>query len=340
MYTSLVRHASDDVRVFVLCFDTDVYRILGKLALPGVVPVAVSDFEAGDDVLTATRANRSQVEYYFTCTPSLLLYVFDQNPDVDQLVYIDSDLFFYSSLVPLFEEIGEAPIAVIPHRYSPGWTKYSDRGRFNVAFLTFRRCDEALACLVWWRDRCIEWCYDRCEDGRFGDQKYLDEWPERFPSTHVVENIGANLAPWNVENYRISRRDGRVFVDGVPLLFYHFEGYSQASANLINSRFVLDGRRLNTRTVKLIHIPYVNEMIRCRDMLARCDTDCRWNAGSTRNEINSAEESLSLFYSVRCVLEGDYIGHFLGHSWYFDSDLMRNLFKLYDSCCHRGSCRI
>ena len=334
MYTSLVRHASDDVRIFVLGFDADVQQILEELALPGIVPVALSDFESGDDALMAARANRSQVEYYFTCTPSLLLYVFDQYPDIDQLIYIDADLFFYSSTAPLLDEIGESPIAVIPHRYSPAWEKYSDRGRFNVAFLTFRKCDEAFACLAWWRERCLEWCYDRCEEGRFGDQGYLDWWPELFPSTQIVDHIGADVAPWNIENYGVELRNSLVTVDGVPLVFYHFEGYRQVSPSLINSRFIVNGRRLSRRAVKLIHIPYIDELIRCREMLAKCNTDDRWNAGSTRSEIDSTEESLALFYSIRSVLEGKYIGRFLGRSWYFDSVLMRSLFKLYDSCCH------
>src|SRR5439155_5798473 len=79
-----------------------------------------------------------------------------------------------------------------------------------------------LEALQWWHDRCIEWCYYRVEDGKLGDQKYLDDWPERFRRVHVLEHVGGGLAPWNVSRYRLQERDGRVLVDDVPLVFYHF----------------------------------------------------------------------------------------------------------------------
>jgi hypothetical protein len=54
----------------------------------------------------------------------------------------------------------------------------------------------------WWEDRCIEWCYARHEDGKFGDQKYLDDWPLRFESdVHVMTDKELLLAPWNATRY-------------------------------------------------------------------------------------------------------------------------------------------
>ena len=32
-----------------------------------------------------------------------------------------------------------------------------------------------LKALKWWRDRCLEWCYARIEDGKFGDQFYIED---------------------------------------------------------------------------------------------------------------------------------------------------------------------
>ena len=68
----------------------------------------------------------------------------------------------------------------------------------------FRPRDErGIAALRWWHDRCVEWCYQRFEDGKFGDQKYLDDWPDRFAGVHVVDHPGVGLAPWNVSRHEL-----------------------------------------------------------------------------------------------------------------------------------------
>jgi hypothetical protein len=88
--------------------------------------------------------------------------------------------------------------------------------------MVFRRDARGTEALEWWHDRCIEWCYYRLEDGKLGDQKYLDDWPERFAGVHVLAHMGGGLAPWNATQYAITERGGRVFVDADPLVFFHY----------------------------------------------------------------------------------------------------------------------
>src|SRR5207237_5145326 len=100
-------------------------------------------------------------------------------------------------------------------------------GIYTVGWVSFRRDADGLACLRWWRERCLEWCRDRHEDGRFADQKYLDDWPTRFEGVRVLQHKGANLAPWNLSNVTVQIREGRIQADEEPLLFFHFHGLKQ-----------------------------------------------------------------------------------------------------------------
>lgn len=218
-----------EFRLWVLCLDEQCAEALHKLALPHIRIVPLSDIENGDTALLAAKAERTRIEYIFTLTPSWPLYILNHHPEVECITYLDADLSFFADPAPLFEELGAGSIAIIAHRFSPQLKERENAGIYNVGWLTFKRDDNGLACLQWWRDRCLEWCRHVIEDGKYADQKYLDDWPTRFAGVVVLQHKGANLAPWNVGNYQLSldrgpKNQSQVLVDGEPLLFYHFQG--------------------------------------------------------------------------------------------------------------------
>src|SRR5215470_11380158 len=227
LYHSLRKHCPA-FKLWVLCMDHVTYQLLEKLGLPGLHPIALEDFERDDKPLQDAKQTRSRIEYYFTCTPSLPLFVLKSWPNVDLITYLDADLFFFSSPIPLFEELGSGSIAIIRHRFAPHLRRHeATDGIYNVSWVSFRRDKHGLACLHWWRERCIEWCYDRNENGRFADQKYLDDSPSRFQNVVVLEHKGADLALWNVDNHRLRFADDTVMVADQPLVFFHFHGLRQ-----------------------------------------------------------------------------------------------------------------
>lgn len=222
LYESLRRHEpGSSLRVF--CMDARTKGVLDGLDLPDLVPIALEELEAHDAELRAVKDDRTPVEYCWTATPSVALYCLEREAEIDLITYLDADVYFFSSAQPLFDEMGDDAVMIVPHRYAPELAHLEETsGIYNVELVSFRRDEDGLEALRWWRDRCIEWCYYRVEDGKLGDQKYLDDWPERFRRMHVLEHVGGGLAPWNVNRYRLSGRDGRVLVDDLPLVFYHF----------------------------------------------------------------------------------------------------------------------
>jgi SAM-dependent methyltransferase len=222
LYRSLERTGAD-FRLHVFCMDAKTEEMLRRLELPGMTVVPLQELERHDSQLLGVKGDRTQVEYCWTATPAVCLYVLETNPALAEITYVDADLMFFSDPEVLFDEMGGNATMIVPHRYAPEhlW-KEPESGIFNVEWLTFRRDEDGLEALQWWHDRCIEWCYFRVEDGKMGDQKYLDDWPERFRRVHVLANPGGGLAPWNVTNHQLGEKDGRIVVDGFPLVFYHY----------------------------------------------------------------------------------------------------------------------
>jgi hypothetical protein len=256
LYRSLLRHAGD-FHLWIICFDDRAYQLLSQLNLEKVTLVSLSQFE--DEELLRIKSQRSQAEYYWTCTPSTGLYVLKTEPQVDAITYLDADLMFFSSPEPIFAEAGNASIIITEHRYLPELSHYSAVfGTYNVQFMTFRRDAEGLRALNWWRDRCIEWCFDRVEDDKFGDQKYLDGWPERFKGVHIVQHLGAGLAPWNAVPGSLRKIEGKIFVENAPLIFYHFHSFKIYHFNIV---FLHKYPTLNLEVRDLIYPIYFQEMI-------------------------------------------------------------------------------
>jgi hypothetical protein len=224
MWRSLKAQHADAV-LHVLCLSEACIEILRGLRLTDVHLHGLDELEGSDPELLLARANRSLVEYYFTLTPCFPLRLLKTSPGITRLTYVDADLYFFASPQPILDEVAGSSIGLIEHRFPDDLAHLASYGRFNVGWLTFRTDETALACLESWRRQCIEWCYDRLEDDRFAEQKYLDDWPTRFPNVRIIQHPGANVAPWNLNRFKLSVEDGAVRVDGHALIFLHAHGY-------------------------------------------------------------------------------------------------------------------
>jgi hypothetical protein len=127
---------------------------------------------------------------------------------VPECTYIDADLSFFSDPTVLISEMLEngKNVLISEHRFSllPKLYEQGRSGRFCVQFMTFTNQNSSLKVLEEWRRQCIDWCYAKHEDGKFGDQKYLDVWPEKYENVHILQHNGGGLAPWNIRNYKIT----------------------------------------------------------------------------------------------------------------------------------------
>ncbi len=259
LYSSL-EQTGIDFHLYVYAFDNLAFQTLQKLQLPKATIISLEDFE--DAELLRVKSERSIAEYCWTCTPSIILYSIEQF-GLSMCTYIDSDLYFFSSPAPLFDEFGDDSILLVEHRYPAGREKDLLYGKYCVQFNSFRNDAQGMRALRWWRDQCIRWCSIVPESGKFGDQKYLDDWPERFAGVHELKHLGGGVAPWNVIQYKFFEKNGKVYgqerqTENVfPLIFYHFHRtamYNIAGGLRIKSAYLEVNQSTDLQT--LVYHPY------------------------------------------------------------------------------------
>ena len=282
----------------MLCLDDAAYDRLVELNPEQLVPIRLGDFEANDDALRTAKGNRSLVEYYFTCTPSLPLFVLRQRPELSAVFYVDSDFFFFADDQSLREELSQGSVLIVEHRYPSQWRSHERFGKFNVGVLGFRNNAEGRSCLEDWRAQCLEWCHDRVEDGKFADQKYLDAWPHLYRGVVVSSHPGINLAPWNKGNYRLSEVKGRPCVDGFPVVCFHFHGVKFAGGKLIQPQAMDYGTKLDASWFNWIYRPYLERLIAAeKQYSADASGDIRYRGSASAFDALTRQEPTQLYWS-------------------------------------------
>jgi hypothetical protein len=222
MAASLRQHDPASV-LWVLSLDSFTSDFLREINDDKIKVIDLATVEVADPSLAAAKSNRNAIEYYFTLSPCWPRYLLNSRPEIERITYLDADMFFFSTPTSIYTEMGDASVLVTEHRYPSHLCHHERCGRFNVGLLSFRNDDAGRGCLDDWRERCLEWCYDRTEEGKYADQKYLDHWPAQLGERlHVSTRRGVNLAPWNWSQYHYTFKNGGVHVDGDPLALFHF----------------------------------------------------------------------------------------------------------------------
>ena len=244
LHASMQRNIAN-FSLWVLCVDDQVYEILHTFALPNVRLLKLSLLETAD--LARVKLDRTKGEYCWTLTPFAPRFVFEADASVNRVSYIDADLWFRKDPLKIFQELDAAGKAVLitEHGYAAEYDQSATSGRFCVQFIVFSR-EGGEPVRQWWEDRCIEWCYARFEDGKFGDQLYLDLWPDIFgDKVHVLRDKELALAPWNATRFPYGNS-----------VFYHFHGLRIINENQLSYGDYL----LPPNLIRYVYQPYLIDL--------------------------------------------------------------------------------
>jgi len=248
LHASMVRHTGD-FELTVIAMDEQVERVLVDMALPRVKVIPLRDAETEE--LQRVKPSRSIAEYCWTITPFAADVVFSRT-SAERVTYLDADLWFLDSPSPVFAEMESAGAAALitDHAYAPEYERSDIYGRFCVQFMPFERSTSQVIRETW-QQQCLDWCYAKPSDGRFGDQKYLDEWPGRYGTdVHVLQTVSLLQAPWNA--VRFTPGDAAVF---------HFHRLRIVSPDRVYPGLY----RLPQEHIESVYRPYL------RDLRAACN---------------------------------------------------------------------
>ena len=245
LYHSLCR-CEDVFRLYVFAFDDRCRDILRQEAFENMVVVDLADFESPE--LLKVKEERTRAEYCWTCTPWTVKYVLE-NYHEPACTYIDADLMFFSSPSYLFDAMRDAGCSciIVPHRLG-GDRRNRQReahvGKYCVEFNTFVNNEDGRQALDWWAEACLDWCFYipmGTQETRYGDQKYLEEFPKRFRGVYICEEYGAGIAPWNAYQLKLAAgtKDPfqvEVIATGMryPIVFFHYAGIMHLSRQYVN----------------------------------------------------------------------------------------------------------
>lgn len=259
LYRSLDRHC-DEFALHIMTLDDKAYRIMDQMNLPKSSLIHFETLEEWDSDLVAVRNTRPRVQYYFTMTPILPLYLLEE-VGMDRISYFGSDLYFYSSPGLLVEMMNDASVVVHTHRHDSGYD--AKGGRFNADFVSFKNSPIGIECLETWRENCLEWCYGRLEDGKWSCQGYLRWWPEMYDDLKIIDHPGVGLARWNRNRHSLTLEGNEVRVDGEPLIFYHFSNLQRMSFRLWKPPITNMSSIEQTR----LYEPYIRELMNAEVMV-------------------------------------------------------------------------
>lgn len=273
MISSLQPYLRDGDEVVVLAMDEPAARELGRLCLNHVRVISIDTLD--DSELSKLREVRAPREFCWTCTPAFARWMVVNSAEGDLVVYLDADLYFFGNPRPLLDELGDAGnILIHEHRYSPDRAHFErTSGRFNVGLVAFRVGPEARSCVERWRMQTFEKCELDPANGYCGDQGYLNEWPSLYPGLRIIRNLGAGVAPWNVNQYRVERSNGQPAVDGQPVVFFHYHALEMLTEPGFGFVAVnpSSGYVFPRETLKVFYKPYAKLMRRIEQDMSASD---------------------------------------------------------------------
>ena len=100
--------------IFIFCVDEESYYLLKKIGIPKAI---IIDFSNPDNtLLTQIKNERKLNEYCWTLKPIAILYIFENYPYINNVIYADGDIYFFADPLKLIIRIKKWSVILTTHK--------------------------------------------------------------------------------------------------------------------------------------------------------------------------------------------------------------------------------
>ncbi|HXN62191.1 MAG TPA: methyltransferase domain-containing protein [Acidimicrobiales bacterium] len=165
------------------------------------------------------------------------------------VLYLDPDIQVFHSLKELSDLAEEHNIVLTPHVTAPmprdqkmtSETAILQSGIYNLGFIGVSH--GAGPFLQFWMNRLLRECVVDPGNMRFVDQRWVDFVPGMF-DCKIFRDPTCNVAYWNLDHRNLNFNGKFYEIDGSPLKFFHFSGYSPAARHLLSKHQTTQNPRI------------------------------------------------------------------------------------------------
>lgn len=191
-------------------------------------------------------------EKLFTLGPTFTSQVLQTLPEGRRVLYLNSDIFFLRDPHGIWAGAEEWDVYLFPHHYSSiNKMRLGKFGNLNAGAMAITKSKESLRVIERWADECASWCFDRAEQGKYADQKYLESFQLWSSKVSLATEKTMNLASW------VSKAQNDDFQN---CIFYHFHGLVGEGQSVFLPH--IQYFRLAKRPEKKLHLDYLTALFK------------------------------------------------------------------------------
>jgi hypothetical protein len=240
MHESLGR-SSCEYKLYYFCVDNETYTFLCNYNDERIIPISIESLlKTNEDlqILKSVEASYeakavsniegihspNQWQFLYSLSTFTVNYCL-RNLNLEHIMYIDADIFFFEDFIYAFNDIGNRSVGVVEHRLL---TK-NPAGQFNVGIVYFKNDITGLGASDFWlkcmKDPNNEFSVDY---GSYGDQKYLElVYEGSGEDAVIIGDTCGHLAPWNIPCHQYDNDKKMIVWKGKrqKLVYWHFSSF-------------------------------------------------------------------------------------------------------------------